>query len=145
MNTYSFLDFQCAINGPGGSFSLGNGAGVAEEGLTFEPSEPISTMVIGADGTGQHNLSANRSGKITVRLLKTSPVNSLLAQLYAFQTSSAINHGQNTIVAEDTARGDQITCEQVAFAKAPPIVYAKLGPFLEWEFNGVLMDRVLGS
>ena len=33
--TYSFLDVQCAVTGPGGQFSISEG-GIAEEGITIE-------------------------------------------------------------------------------------------------------------
>ena len=43
-------DIVAAIKGPNGSFSLGNGAGVAEEGITIAMVDAKNTMVIGADG-----------------------------------------------------------------------------------------------
>lgn len=142
---YSFLDVTAAIVGPGGAFSLGSGAGVAEEGITIDPSTEIDGMQIGADGSGQHSLHADKSGKVTVRVLKTSPVNKLLSNMYNFQTASAASHGQNTITITDVARGDVITCQQVAFAKAPNLAYGKEAGTNDWEFNAITIDRTLGS
>jgi hypothetical protein len=144
-NVYSFLNVQCALVGPGGVLNLGNGAGAAEEGISIDPSEEINTMQVGADGQGQHSLHANKSGRITVRLLKTSPVNQLLGTLYALQTSSAALHGQNTITISDKTRGDAIVCRQVAFTKAPPLNYGKEAGLLEWEFSAIYIDRAFGS
>ena len=144
-NVYSFLNFQCAITGPGGSVNLGYGSGAAEEGITFSPSGEISSMVMGADGQGQHSLHADKSGKITIRILKTSPVNKQLSALYAAQTATGSSHGQNTISGTDTLRGDSITCSQVAFAKAPDVTYGKEACFLEWEFMAISIERTLGS
>lgn len=144
-STYTFLDFNCSIVGPGGAFSIGNGAGISEEGITFTPTEDISSMTIGADGSGMHNLHADKSGKIAVRLLKTSPTNQLLSAMYAFQTASGSSHGQNTIVGVDKSRGDVITCSQVAFAKAPDLSFAKDGGTVEWMFNAIRIERTLGS
>lgn len=144
-NVYSFLDVQAAIVGPGGAFSLGSSAGVADEGITIDPSNEIDTMQIGADGTGQHSLHADKSGKVTVRVLKTSPVNKLLSALYNFQTASAASHGQNTITITDSVRGDVITCRQCAFAKAPNLSYGKEAGTQDWEFNSIAIDRVLGA
>jgi hypothetical protein len=141
--TYSFKDVQCAITGPGGVITLSNGA--ADEGISIESSADIDTMVIGADGTGMHSLSADKSGHVTVRLLKTSPTNALLSLMYAFQTSSAAQHGQNTIALVDSNRGDVVTCKQVAFAKAPPLMYGKDAGTNEWHFNAVQIDRTLGG
>lgn len=142
---YSFLNFQCALTGPGGAVNLGQGSGAAEEGISFEPNEEISTMQIGADGSGQHSLHANKSGKIMVRLLKTSPTNKILSSLYAAQTASGASHGQNTISGTDTLRGDSITCTQVAFSKAPSLTYGKEAGLIEWEFMAVSIDRTLGQ
>lgn len=144
-SVYSFLNFQCALTGPGGSVNLGDGAGVAEEGITFSPTGEISSMVIGADGSGQHSLHADKSGKITVRLLKTSPTNKQLMAMYNSQTASAASHGQNTISGTDTIRGDSLTASQVAFTKAPDLTYAKEAGFADWEFMAITIDRILGA
>lgn len=145
MSTYSFLDVNAALVGPGGSVNLGNGAASSEEGITIEPTEDIDTMTIGADGSVMHSLHADKSGTVTVRLLKTSPVNEKLAQMYAYQTASGATHGQNTLSLANTATQDVVTCQQVAFKKAPSLTYAKDGGMNEWTFNAGIIDRTLGS
>lgn len=144
-NTYSFLDVTATLVGPGGVISLGAGSGAAEEGISVDPTGDIGTMLVGADGAGQHSLHGDKSGRLTVRLLKTSPTNAKLAAMYAFQTASASAYGQNTIVVTDVNRGDVVTCRQVAFAKAPPLSFGKEAGVVEWEFNAVIIDRALGS
>lgn len=144
-NVYSFLDVHAAIVGPGGAFSLGSGAGAAEEGITITATGEIGTMQIGADGSGQHSLHADKSGKVAVHVLKTSPVNLLLSAMYAFQTTGGATYGQNTIAINDSSRGDVITCTQCAFAKAPDIAYAKEAGMNVWEFNAIKIERTLGS
>ncbi len=143
--TYSFLDFACTIAGPGGFVNIGSGSGASDEGITFTPTENISSMQVGADGGGQHSLHANKSGHISLRLLKTSPTNAALMAMYNFQTASASAHGQNTIAGTDKARGDAVTCTQVAFVKAPDLNYAKEAGTNTWEFEAVVINRVLGS
>lgn len=143
--TYSFLDVHAAIVGPGGAISLGTGAGNAEEGITIEPTGDINTMTIGADGTPMHSLHADKSGKVMVKLLKTSPINAKLSLMYAFQTSSGANHGQNILSISNGATGDIITCRAVAFEKAPSINYAKDGGMNEWSFSAGIIDRTLGT
>lgn len=143
--TYSFKEVQAAIAGPGGVVSLGNGAGPAQEGITFTPKGDVNTMTIGADGSGMHSLSADRSGSATMRFLKTSPTNALLMLMYNLQISSGASHGQNTITLSDTNRGDNVTCEQVAFRKAPDLTFATEAGIVEWEFDVVTMTRVLGG
>lgn len=145
MATYSFLDVNASLVGPGGAINLGNGAATSEEGITIEPTEDINTMTIGADGTPMHSLHADKSGVVTVRLLKTSPVNQQLAQMYAFQTANGANHGGNTLSIANNRMNDVITCQQVAFRKAPTITYGKEGGMNEWSFHAGIIDRVLGA
>jgi len=142
---YSFLDVQAAIVGPGGVINLGVGAAASEEGISIDPTSDLNTMQIGADGEGQHSLSANKSARITVRLLKTSPTNQLLSQMMEFQAASASLHGQNTITIHDSNRGDTITARQVAFSKRPPNAYASQAGMLEWTFDCIKVDSTLGA
>lgn len=143
--TYSFLDVHAAISGPGGGFSIGSGAGVAEEGISLEPNEDIDTLTIGADGEAMHSLSANKSAKCTIRLLKTSPINAQLQAMLAFQRSSSVAHGQNTISVTNPVSGDAITLQQTAFARQPTVTYSKVGDMLEWSFNSGKADFGLGA
>ena len=141
---YSFLDTQCSFVGVGGAINLSNG-GIAEEGITITPTGDIDTMTIGADGTPMHSLSADKSGTVTVRLLKTSPINSKLSAMYALQTADSSKHGQNTITLATTYTQDSITCSSVAFKIAPDLTWAKEGGTVEWVFNAGVIDRTLGN
>ncbi len=145
MATYSFQDVVAAIAGVGGSINLAAGAGVAEEGITIESMEDKSVMTIGADGSGMHSLVANEASTVTIRLLKTSPVNKQLQEMYNQQTKSSANHGKNTITVRDAVRGDNITLTEVAFKKRPTVTYAKEGGMMEWTFDAVKTAAVLGS
>lgn len=142
--TYSFLDVNCTLVGPGVACPLGNGAGADKEGITISPNGDINTMTIAADGSGMHSLKADVSGSISLKLLKTSPVNAILNAAYLFQTSSAANHGQNTLSLADI-RGDSITCFGVAFKKAPDLKYGEEGGTNEWTFDAVRIVRGLAA
>lgn len=144
MSTYSFQDVVAAMVGPGGSVNLGNGAGAAEEGITIEPVGDKNTMTIGADGSGMHSLAANEASTVTVRLLKTSPINAQLALMYALQTKSSLMHGKNVITVRDVVRGDVITLTGVAFKKRPAINFAKEGGLNEWQFDAIKTVTILG-
>jgi hypothetical protein len=145
-NVYSFLDTQAAINGPGGSFPIGgSGSGAADEGISVEMAEDKSTLTIGADGSGMHSLHASKAGKITIRLLKTSPVNARLSALYALQTVSSALHGQNVITIKNPTLGDSITGVGCAFKKFPSVSYGKDGPMNVWEFDVAQLDMALGG
>ncbi len=145
MATYSFLDVQASITGPGGVFSLGYGAGTAEEGIDIVANAERDVMTIGADGTAMHNLIVDKSGTVTVRLLKTSPQNAKLQALYDAQTLSSALWGQNVITVTNSANGDITSCRSVAFKKKPDLHYAKEGGINEWEFNAGYIDSVLGT
>jgi len=145
MAVYSFLNIRASITGPGGAFSLGAGSANAEEGITTSYVSEKNTMTIGADGSGMHSLRASNAGKITVRLLKTSPVNAQLSALFRFQKANAALWGQNVIVVSDTQRGDLCTGREVAFTKHPDLTYAVEGGNVEWEFDVVRLDELLGA
>lgn len=143
--TYSFLDAQCAIADDAGSFSMGNGAGVAEEGITITMNDDKGSLVTGADGQGMHSLHAGRSGMVTVRLLKTSPVNAQLSALYAATTQSGADYGRSTISVRDPVRGDNISCSGCGIRKHPDTAFSKTGNTVEWIWNAAQVDIRLGS
>lgn len=144
MATYSFLNVQAAITGPGGTISLGQGAAVSEEGITVEPNGDKTSMQIGADGRAMHSLHADNSGTVMIRLLKTSPVNALLMQMYNFQVANPSGAGSNIISIQNTASGDTVSCRSVSFKKRPTLAFAKEGGMNEWSFNVGSIDEVLG-
>jgi hypothetical protein len=141
---YSFLDVNAALVGPGGAINLGNGAGVAEEGITVEPNADVNELTVAADGTPMHSLSGNRSGVITVTVLKTSPVNQALQLLYDLQTAAAALHGQNTITIT-TNTGDAVTCTSVAFKRATSLTYGAKAGMNAWRFDAGAIFRILGN
>lgn len=143
--TYSFEDVKATLSGPGGIIPLGDGAGVAEEGISIEFAEETDTMQIGADGSVAHSLHASKAGKVTVRLLKTSPTNALLTALYNFQRTSSLNFGQNMIVITNVVTGDVYTCTQAAFARYPHNTYAKEAGTMDWEFLAGRIEPTLGG
>lgn len=140
--TYSFLDTNCAITGPGGSFSVTNGA--SKEGITFSMREDKSRLDIGADGSGIHSLRADNSGHVTMRFLKNSPTNALLSAMYNFQKTASSQWGLNVIVCVSSI-GDAITATGVAFKRQPSVVYAEEAQMLEWEFEAIRIDELLAA
>jgi hypothetical protein len=145
MSAYSFLNCQASISGPNGQFNIGNGAGTAEEGITIAMRGDKNTTTVGADGTPMMSLHADKSSTVTVRLLKTSPVNAMLSQMYAADSSDSSLWGQNTITVRDSSRGDHSTCRQCAFKKLPDLTYNKEGPVIEWVFESGITDELLGT
>jgi Protein of unknown function (DUF3277) len=145
MAAYSFLNITCEMVGPGIASNLAAGASAAEEGITIERTTDKNVMTIGADGTGMHSLVADDSCKVTVRLLKTSPLNAVLQGAFDAQSISSALWGINTFVIIDSARGDYTAVQQAAFKKAATITYAKEGGMMEWEFDGIQVNSILGG
>lgn len=131
--------------GPGGILNLANGAAAAEEGITIEAVEDKNTMVIGADGKGQHSLIASNAATVTVRLLKTSPLNAALMIMYDLQSVSSALWGQNIFTIVDSGRNDYTVVQSCAFKKKPTLTYAKEGGLMEWTFDGISANSILGS
>lgn len=145
MGTYSFQDVQATIVSPTGVVDLGYGSAVAEEGISIEMAGDKNTMIVGADGEGMHSLHADKSGVITVRLLKTSPQNAKLHAMFDAQSLSSALHGQNTIVIRHSLAGDITTARNAAFKRKPTLSYRKDGDFIEWTWDSVKIDTVLGQ
>jgi len=103
-----------------------------------------NTMTVGADGEGMHSLHADKSGTVTVVLLKTSPINAKLMALYQLQTLNTSLHGQNVITTTNPKTGDVTTARQCAFKKIPANVYAKDGGTNSWVFDAIKIDEILG-
>lgn len=143
-NVYSFQAITAGVVGPGLVANLGDGASAAEEGIEIAYAGDLNGMTIGAGGEGMHSLYADRSGTITVNLLKTSPVNKMLSAAAAFQTATPSAHGQNTITLVDKLRGDVVTAEQCAFKKIPDLAYGKEARLVAWEFHCIRIVEVLG-
>lgn len=142
---YSFLNVNASIAGPGGLLNLAAGAAAAEEGITIEAVEDKNVMTIGADGKGQHSLVASDAVTLTVRLLKTSPLNAALMLMYNLQSATSALWGQNIFTIVDSGRNDYTVIQAAAFKKKPTITYAKEGGMMEWVFDGIAANSILGA
>lgn len=145
MSTYSFLDCAASLTSADATIDLGYGAAVADEGLTFARAGDKNTMTVGADGEGMHSLHADKSGAVTIRLLKTSPTNAKLMNLYSLQQSNSKKWGKNTITYNHSGSGDNGTASLCAFRKVPDLKYAKDADILEWVFDAIKLDTKLGE
>ncbi|HIC9033577.1 DUF3277 family protein [Citrobacter freundii] len=145
MATYSFLDVTASLTGPTGVIDLGQGSANSEEGITQTMGGNKNTMTIGADGEVMHSLHADKSGTITVTLLKTSPVNKKLSLAYNAQSQSSATWGNNVIVIRNTESGDISTARSCAFQKQPDFNNAKEGGTVAWVFDCGKIDQLLGE
>ncbi|EKQ3556067.1 DUF3277 family protein [Salmonella enterica] len=143
--TYSFIDVSASLVGPTGIVQLGYGSGNADEGISVAMGGVKNTMTIGADGEGMHNLHADKSGTITVNLLKNSPVNKKLSLMYNAQSQSSTLWGNNVIVIRNSASEDMVTARGCAFQKQPDFANAKDGTTVAWVFDCIKIDQLLGE
>lgn len=143
--TYSFIDVQASLIGPGGALSLGYGEAVAAEGITFTRANPKNAMTVGVDGEVMHSLHADNSGTVTLRYLKTAPVNQALMALYNAQRLDSRLWGKNVITITNSVAGDIVTCLQCAFQKVPDLAYAQDGGTVAWVFDVARIDEMLGT
>lgn len=144
MSAYSFLNVTASVSGPGVTAQIGSSAGAAKEGISREFEGDKTGTTTGADGSIMQSVHASQTGTITIRLLKTSPVNAVLSQAYNFQRQSAANAGQNTIRVTDKVRGDVLTGRSMAFVKLPDNEWSEDGNILAWQFRGIL-NETLGA
>ena len=145
MSAYSFQDVQATLVGPTGTVNLGYGSAISEEGISIEMAGDKNTMVIGADGEGMHSLHADKSGTLTCKYLKTSPTNAILQAMFDAQTLSSALNGQNVIVVRNAQSGDITTARSCAFKKKPNLTYKKDGDMVEWVFDSIKIDTILGT
>ncbi|MGJ8524104.1 hypothetical protein R84981_002822 [Carnimonas sp. R-84981] len=145
MSTYSFMDVTASMTGPTGVIDLGYGSANSDEGISTAMTGPKNTMTPGADGEVMHSLRAAKSGTVTVRLLKTSPVNKRLNLAYNAQSQSSATWGNNVIVIRNHASGDVVTARSVAFRQQPDFNNATEGGTVEWVFDCGKIDELLGT
>ncbi|SDI54169.1 phage structural protein [Pseudomonas panipatensis] len=145
MSTYSFLDVNATLSGAGAMIDLGAGSANAEEGISIVMAGDKNTMTVGADGEGMHSLHADKSGQVTVRLLKTSPKNAQLMALYDAQSLSSSAWGNNIITLTHSVSGDTTVARSCAFKKRPDLNYRKDGDIVEWTFDSIKIDGILGT
>lgn len=152
---YSFLDVSISMTFPQGSVTVGGGAsnsstnmsdlGYSEEGIKVVRNVEKNVMTVGADGAVMHSLRAGRQGRITLSLLKTSPGNAILNQIYNQQSLSSAQWGQNSLVITNAVTGDNIDAAVVAFVKQPDNINRGEGGVMDWEFDAGFVVEILGN
>lgn len=141
---YSFSSVSASIVGAGGAFSLGSGNGNDSEGISVTYANKRDVLKIGADGTPMRTLKMDKSGTVTVHLLRNSPVNAKLSAMFNAQALSPALWGSNTITIT-TPAGDVVTCRQVAFTQLPENKFSEESQPLEWEFSAGIIDQIHGT
>jgi len=65
--------------------------------------------------------------------------------MYDLQSASSSVCGQNVFTIVDTGRLDATVIQSAAFKKKPTITYAKEGGMMEWTFDGISANSILGA
>lgn len=94
--------------------------------IEVEFDEDERSKHIGTDGEGRHVKSANKSGKITIRLADYSPTNAVLTTLDTLDVPFPI-----TII-DKTSNGALFFAESCAIIKPPNFVRGKEASENEW-------------
>ena len=144
MATYSFQDVSATLVGSG-VVNFGFGAHSAKEGISIDQNEDINTMYIGADGEVMHSLKSNKSGTVTIRLMRTSPINAQLQLLFTAQTASSSLHGNNVITIRDKGNDEICVCRSCAFKRCASRNYGEDAGIQEWIFDAGKIDFVTGE
>lgn len=142
--TYSFLDVQATISGPGGMADI-KSSGVSEEGITITQVSPKDVMTIGAAGNGMHTLVGTDAARVEVSMLKTAPGNSVFNTLYNFGKQSSANWGQLQFTVQNPVTGDSITLLGGAFEKQADVRYAGQQTLMVWPMLFISRDDILGN
>ncbi len=142
--TYSFLDVQVTITGPGGSFDLGSN-GMSDEGISYSMIGPKDIMTLGANGNGMHTLVAANAAKSEMSFLKNSPSNAFLNYLYNYQAASSLYWGKNQVTINNPVTGDSVTLLGGAFEKQTDNGYRTQANLLVWPFLFITRADIIGN
>lgn len=100
------------------------------EFVTVERNEDAFSLLVGADGESTRAKNANRSGKVTIRLLASSASNDYLSELQVADELSG--NGVFGLMVKD-ARGTSIYTAATAWInKQPPAAFGKDAGTREW-------------
>jgi hypothetical protein len=143
--TYSFLDIYGTINGPFLSAVFGNGVGQSDEGITIEQTEDKNRQTPGASGEVMNTLIGTDAGRVSIHVLKTSPLNALLMEAYNLQKQSSLTWGLNVITITNPVSGDHYTLSQVAFTRRPPNSYGKEPVVITWDLQAGHVYAFIGA
>jgi len=106
--------------------------------VSTEKSVVNISAVVGASGEMMANISADQSGKITLKLLKTSTSNKYLTGLLKRQNLAIANGVLPglTVRVQDIARNDIVIMQPAFIEKTPSNAFGEKGKEREWVFIG---------
>lgn len=126
--TYDLKAVRFAVDGvPVGDFANG-------DAVTIEWDEDSWTKTVGASGGVVRSRSGNNTGKITFRLLPSSPLNRTWSDLKARDDRDG--DGVVTIYIEDLRSGTKVQAPEAWIMKEPSLTYGQTAQeAVEWVFD----------
>jgi len=108
------------------------GFGEGDDVITAERSSDGASHVIGADGGMAVSVSSDKSGTVTIKLLKISSSNKYLNQRYALQEAGAKTFRPLNLVVKDVHRLDVIVGVSGYIQKLPQVRHGAKASEQEW-------------
>ncbi len=65
--------------------------------------------------------------------------------MYNTQSVTSALWGRNVFTIVDTGRGDYTVAQGCSFKKKPTLTYAKEGGIMEWTFDSISVNTILGA
>ncbi|HEY6018999.1 MAG TPA: phage protein [Candidatus Paceibacterota bacterium] len=111
--------------------------------IEVERNEDSFTLYVGSLGEGCRTKNLNRSGKITITLMASSPINDLLAQAAQTDEDSGLDYGPLSIT---DLNGNMVCFAAEAWVmKRPKIERAKEAGTVQWVFEAVVLELFEGG
>jgi hypothetical protein len=93
---------------PGAPAHRVSGWGEGEDVFMGERLEDAISHKMGADGKMSPNINANRAGKITIKLMETSPSNAVLRYINALQEGGSQSFAPINVLFQGITTGDSV-------------------------------------
>ena len=116
-----------------------------DDAIMIERREDGASDEIGADGFMMTSISADRSGKVTLKFQQTSPSNSYLMKQYQLQENGASSFIPSNLLYQDTNRQDRASCINGYILKPAPIKRGPKGAVQEWSFVFEVVSQQFGD
>lgn len=105
-------------------------------------SEDAATLIVGADGESCFIDSANKSGEVTLTLLRSSNSNDLLMALYQSQRIALV---PKPLYVKDISGRSVISGQKAIIKKAPDLTFGKEMSNTEWVFLVADLEVFIGG
>lgn len=138
LKTYDFKQVACIF---GGRQITGFAEG--DDSIGVEPEADAWTKTVGADGEVTRSKSNNNSGKVMLKLMKTSDANDFLMSLY--NADKLQNAGMVPLMIKDNSGRSLHVGEQAWIKKLPKDGYGATAGTVEWEIDVADMVSNLGG